>query len=101
MIVQSNKLLISKPLNKIRQIISKELYRMKKINIKGVLLNMFILISSLESYPGGCLGQSLTHSLSLSLNFTKIKVKMSLSVQCVAAEIRYSSQILQSCSKLG
>ena len=44
---------------------------------------------------------SLTHSLSQSLTiFYQIKVKVSLSVQCVAAEIEYSSQILQSCSKL-
>ena len=49
----------------------------------------YVLISSLlESYPSRCLGNSLTLSVTLS-------------VQCVATEIKYSSQILQFCSKLG
>ena len=43
------------------------------------------LSSLLESYPGGCLGQSVTLSVTLSVcpNFSlKIKVKMSLSALC-------------------
>ena len=42
---------------------------------------------------------SVSHSLCPQF-FYQTKGKTSLSVQCVAAEIKYSSQILQSCSKL-
>ena len=45
----------------------------------------FILMSSLlQSYPGSCLGHSLSHSVCPQF-FTKIKVKTHLSAQCFAA----------------
>ena len=45
----------------------------------------FILMSSLlQSYPGSCLGHSLSHSVCPQF-FTKIKVKTHLWAQCVAA----------------
>ena len=58
--------------------------------ICSILRSNLILVFALVT-------QSLTHSLTI---FYQMKLKTSLSVQCVAAEIEYSSQILQSCSKL-
>ena len=58
---------------------------------------------NIDKFDTRILSWSLPWSLSQSLShqiFYQIKVKASLSVQCVAAEIEYSSQILQSCSKL-
>ena len=53
------------------------------------LVFIILIRSVLTNYPGGCLG----HSLYLSM-------KTSLSVQCRESGINYTSQILQSCSKL-
>ena len=62
-----------------------------------------ILISSIfESYPGLCLGQSLTHSVCLSTIFLpNERENILVSSVCGSVGIKYSSQILQSCSKLG
>ena len=64
------------------------------------------MISSIfESYLGLCLGHSLTHSLSHSLcpQFFLPNERENILVSSVfgSVEIKYSSQILQFCSKLG
>ena len=61
-----------------------------------------ILISSIfESYPGLCLGHSVSHSLCPQFFLPNERENILVSSVCGSVGIKYSSQILQSCSKLG
>ena len=71
------------------------------------MINIIVLLISsiFESYPGLCLGHSVTHSVSHSLCpqffLPNERENILVSSVCGSVGIKYSSQILQSCSKLG